>query len=230
MQHGQRFSDRRDAGRRLGELLAERTDLAGALVVGMARGGVPVAAEVARRLDAPLDLVVVRKIGAPSQPEFAVGAIAEGEPTPDVEARSSEPQSMDPTYSGAATRAQAELESQVAVLRSQFAAVPAAGRTVILVDDGYATGHTAAAAARSLRRRGARRIVLAVPVCPAEAADAEPPFPADELICLAAPAQLTAVGFWYDDFDQVADAEVLETMRRARGADRPPAPPGVNPA
>ncbi len=207
------FRDRRDAGRRLAERL-EPFRAEHPVVVGIPRGGVPVAAEVARALGAPLDVAVVRKIGAPQNPEFAMGALAEG----GVHVLSAKVVRA-AGLSDAELRAligdvERELAERVARYRGSRDPVEIAGRTVILVDDGLATGRSALAAVISLRKRGAARVILAVPVAaPAsvEALRAE----ADEVVCVETPADLWAVGLWYEDFSQTADEEVAALLAEA---------------
>jgi len=220
------FADRADAGLALARIL-ERLRAERPLVVGMARGGVPVAAEVARALGAPLDVIVVRKIGAPENPEFALGAVAEG----GIQILSKEAVAAlglsDADLQPLLTRAQNELLERSRRYRGATPSADVAGRTVILVDDGLATGRSARAAIRSLRQRGAARIVLAVPVAaPASllALRAE----ADEVVCVEAPRELWAVGFWYEDFRPVTDDEVMALIAgaAARTSD-PPVGAGV---
>ncbi len=213
--HGDvRFADRRDAGRRLAPLLAglryERP-----IVVAIPRGGVPVASEVARSLGAPLDVVGVRKVGAPGNPEFAVGAVAEGDVT-----------AINDDAVGRLGLGGAELDVMVARARRELASrmaryaghprLAVAGRTVVLVDDGLATGFTARAAARSLRERGAARIILAVPVAAADSAAALRGW-ADDVICAEVPADMWAIGLWYDDFSPTSDEEVAVLLRQQAG-------------
>jgi len=204
------FKDRRDAGRRLA---AELESLRGEhpVVVGIARGGVPVAAEVARALGAPLDVAVVRKIGAPQNPEFAIGALAEA----DVRVVS-EQTVRALGLSGAAVdtliaRAELELAERVRRYRGVREPVELAGRTAILVDDGLATGRTALAAVRSLRRRGAARVCLAVPVAAPESARLLRR-EADTVVCVETPEDLWAVGYWYEDFSPTSDEEVAALL------------------
>ncbi|HEX6227861.1 MAG TPA: phosphoribosyltransferase family protein [Solirubrobacterales bacterium] len=210
----ERFADRRDAGRRLGErlrpLAAENP-----IVVALPRGGVPVAREVALELDAPLDIVVVRKLGAPHNPEYGIGAVAEGG------ARVIDPEAAavlgidGATIDAIAAAEGAELRRRVDLYRGDRPPLDLSGRTVLVVDDGVATGVTDTAAVRAVRRRLPRRIVLAVPVCAPESASrlrAE----ADEVICLSEPELLYGVGQWYDDFSQVSDEEVLAALRANR--------------
>jgi len=205
------FRDRCHAGRALGDALAH---LRGSdpLVVGLPRGGVVVAHEVARALGAPLDTVVVRKLGAPFQQELAIGAIGEDDVTL-VDQRLAELCGLDEAgLEAIVARERGELARRSRRFRGDAAPLPVAGRTVVLVDDGIATGATARAAALVLRRRGAARIVLAVPVGPHDVrerfADA-----VDEVVCLESPEGLNAVGEAYGDFAQTSDDEVVELLR-----------------
>ena len=205
-----RFDDRRDAGRRLGHHLATR-DFVRPVVFGLPRGGVPVAYEVARALHAPLDVIVARKIGAPFQSELGVGAIAEGGVTviADSSLHSLGLTRDDLTATIAAETA--ELQRRVERYRGPRPVLEVHGATVIVVDDGLATGGTARAALRSLRARGPQRLLLAVPVGPPEAAtimaDA-----ADEVVVLETPDDLAAVGQWYRDFTQTSDETVVALL------------------
>jgi putative phosphoribosyl transferase len=223
---GRRFADRRDAGRRLARLLERvRGEREGGwegglpIVVGIARGGLPVAAEIARSLGAPLDVVVVRKIGAPMNPEYGIGALAEGgaEVVSEraVEALNIAPEQLRELIS----RARAELVRRLARYRGGRGPLPVAGRTVILVDDGLATGRTAQVAARSLRRRDAARVILAIPVA-APGSAAELREEVDEVVCVEMPPNLRAIGFWYEDFRPTSDEEVAALL----GGAAPPGP------
>lgn len=208
-----RFLDRRDAGRRLAAQLLPWADRQ-PVVVGLPRGGVPVAEEVAVALGAVLEVLVVRKIGAPHNPEYGIGAIAEdGTRVLDSEALIA----LD-IDEGALeeilARESAELRRRVEAYRGQRPALPMRGRTVIAVDDGVATGVTDTVAARAIRRLGPRRLLLAAPVCAPDSA-ARLRAEADELVCLVEPERLYGVGQWYDDFTQVSDAEVLAALTRA---------------
>ncbi len=206
-----RFSDRADAGRQLGERLA-RLDLPDPLVLGLPRGGVAVAAEVARVLRCPLDVLVVRKIGAPGQPEFALGAVA-GEDPPWFNVPALERLGLTTAdLAVAAERQRAEVAQREARYREGRTAPEVEGKSVIVTDDGVATGATARAALVLVRRRHPARLVLATPVCAAATAAALREF-ADEVVCLRVPADFRAVGEWYDDFSQVCDYDVTRILR-----------------
>jgi putative phosphoribosyl transferase len=204
------FRDRVDAGRRLGERLGE-LGLADPVVIGLPRGGVVVAAEAARLLEAPLDVVVVRKLGAPGRPELGIGAVGEegiralnqelidllgvtGHDLAEVEARETE-----------------ELARRVVAYRGDRDPVTVTGRTVVVIDDGLATGFTARAALRVLRKRGAARLILAVPVSARDTVKALKE-EADEVIALEVPFGFGAVGQWYADFRQTSDEEVVRLL------------------
>ena len=216
------FRDRHDAGRRLGAALA-RFAAERPVVVGLPRGGVPVAYEVARELHAPLDLLVVRKLGAPLQREYAIGALAE-DGVALVDERAVRALGITETeLRETAEREANELERRVHAFRGGRDPVDVRGRTVLLVDDGIATGSTARAAAEALRRRGAGRVVLAVPVAPPDtAARLEGAF--DDMELLHEPPQFFAVGPWYEHFDQTSDAEVQELLRAGAAGDKPAEP------
>ena len=211
-----RFRDRRDAGRRLGgrllPLAAEHP-----VVVGLPRGGVPVAGEVAAALRAPLEILAVRKLGAPHNPEYGIGAIAEdGTRVFDTEALAVLGINGG-VLESIVGRETAELHRRVAAYRGDRQALELRNRTVIVVDDGVATGVTDTAALRAIRRREPRRLVLAVPVCAPDSA-ARLRGEADEVVCLAEPSQLYGVGQWYRDFSQVSDQEVISTLGPPRNA------------
>ena len=207
------YADRRDAGQRLGMALA-RFAPEHPLVLGLPRGGVPVAHEVASVLGADLDVLVVRKIGAPGNPEFAIGAIGEDgslvRTEPDIRAMGL----RDDDISTIAQREQAEITRRVQRYRRGLPMASVTDRLVILVDDGLATGSTAAAAVMVLRHLGARRILVAVPTGSAQAV-ARLRELADEVICLSTPASFGSVGEHYLDFDQTTDDEVLRLLRQA---------------
>jgi putative phosphoribosyl transferase len=211
-----RFRDRRDAGRRLAELLAPWGGGHSPAVVGIPRGGVPVAAEVALALQAPLDVTVVRKIGAPGNPEYAIGALAEGGVRVFSEQAVRAVELSEGQLHELAERAGEELLRRLAFYRGERAPVPLWGRTAILVDDGLATGRSALAAVRSLRARGAARVVLAAPVG-ASASVRRLRRHADEVVCLHMPEDLWAVGCWYEDFRPLTDAEVVSVLAAPTG-------------
>lgn len=207
----QRFRDRKDAGRRLASLL-ERYRAENPVVVGIPRGGVPVAAEVARALGAPLDVIVARKLGAPVNPEYGVGAIAEGGACVVSEQALCRLRIAPGELARLLARTEEEMATLVQRLRDGRPPLSVEGRTTILVDDGLATGRTAQAAALSLRRRGATRVVLAVPVAAASSV-AELRASVDEVVCEQMPEDLWAIGFWYEDFSPTSEAEVVSLLR-----------------
>ena len=212
-----RFRDRHDAGRHLAEIVAhaDRSGLE-TVVLGLPRGGVPVAFEVANRLGVPLDALVVRKLGVPFQPELAMGAVGEGGvlvENPDV-LRSAGLGTKD--LEDAERSERPELERRAALYRHGRERVDVRGRCVIVVDDGIATGSSVRAACRVLRAFGAARIVVAVPVC-SRMAVTELEAECDALLCLEAPDPFFAVGEWYRDFSQTGDKEVVDLLGRAAG-------------
>ena len=213
------FHDRTEAGRALAARLEHlRGD--DVVVLGLPRGGVPVAFEVAAALDAPLDVIVVRKVGVPGQPEFAMGAIGEDGVrvvNDDVVAMA---HVTGAEYSRVEARERNELDRRAARFRAHAERVPLDGRTALIVDDGIATGSTARAACRVARAHGAARVVIAAPVAAPESA-ATLLEVADEVICVEQPAWLQSVGQWYDDFTQVDDQTVVDLLDRA-GRHRPP--------
>lgn len=207
------FDDRVDAGRRLGGQLGH---LRGpdTVVVGLPRGGVPVAAEVARALDAPLDVILVRKLGAPFQPELAIGAIGEDGVRVINEGLVRDAGVLDTQLAEIEARERAELERRVIRYRSGRGRMPLAGRLVVLVDDGVATGSTARAACEVASAEGASRVVLAVPVAPPDWRRRLAGV-ADELICVATPEPFYSVGQFYADFGQTTDDTVVSLLRQA---------------
>jgi predicted phosphoribosyltransferase len=212
-----RFADRASAGRELAEALAPYADRDDVVVLGLPRGGVPVAAEVAGALRAPLDVFVVRKLGVPGHEELAFGAIASGGVVvindEVVDAAGLELAAIDDVIACET----AELERRERIYRTEAEPLAVAGRVAIVVDDGLATGATMRAAAEALRDCGAARIVAAVPVGTTATA-AELRRVADEVVCLRTPDPFLAVGRWYRDFSPTSDREVtglLETLRRA---------------
>jgi putative phosphoribosyl transferase len=210
-----RFADRTEAGRLLAEALVVRAPK-DAIVYALPRGGVPVALEIARALDAPLDLALVRKIGAPGQPELALAAVVDGDsPHMVVNEELVRATGVTPAYlEREKARELAEIERRRRLYLADRPHADPKGRTAIIVDDGLATGATALAAIEALRARGVAKIILAVPVAPpqtAEAMRAE----VDEFVCLAEPAMFWGVGGFYDDFHQLTDSEVVQLLREA---------------
>jgi len=211
------FADRSDAGRRLAARLLPLADQR-PLVIGLPRGGVPVAEEVAALLGVSLEILAVRKLGAPHNPEYGIGAIAEGgtkvfdhEALALLEISGGE-------LAGIVEREVAELRRRVEAYRAGREPVSPRDRIVIVVDDGVATGVTDTAALRQVRRHRPRRLILAVPVCPPDSL-ARLRDEADEVVCLAVPPRLQGVGQWYANFGQVSDAEVVAALARVHGRD-----------
>jgi putative phosphoribosyl transferase len=206
------FADRREAGRRLAEALAH---LKGedVVVLGVPRGGVEVAAEVARAHGWPLDIVIPRKVGAPTNPELGLGAVAEGVRV--LDERMIRQLGVTDDYLEQEIGAQEEeIRRRTAAYRKGRDAVTVMGKVAVVVDDGVATGGTAAAALRWARDQGASRVILAVPVAPREAV-ARLSKDADEVVCLAMPEPFFAVGQWYGSFPQTSDREVVALLERA---------------
>jgi predicted phosphoribosyltransferase len=213
------FANRFAAGSALGRAVAAHKWPHPVLVLGLPRGGVPVAYEVAKALAAPLDLMIVRKIGMPGQPEYAIGAVALGDVT--VRDRAGLATS-DEEFERLATRERAELRRREQAYRRGAPPLDLGGKTVILVDDGIATGATMLAAVRATRRAGAAKVIVATPVASVEAA-ATLREEADEVVCLQRPAFFMSIGEWYEEFDQLEDAEVCAILEAARDAQGPPA-------
>jgi predicted phosphoribosyltransferase len=209
-----RFADRADAGRALARALATYRQAPDAVVLGLPRGGVPVAFEIAQALDLPLDVLVVRKLGLPWQPELAMGAIASGGALVVNEDVLRHLGGRGDALESVRAREQAELERREREYRGDRPPLDLRGRTGILVDDGLATGATMEAAVRALKALDASRVVVAVPVASVEARDRIAAV-ADEVVCLATPAFFSAVGQWYADFGQTPDAEVRDLLSRA---------------
>jgi predicted phosphoribosyltransferase len=211
------FQDRREAGRVLASRLGRYAGRPDVLVLALPRGGVPVAFEVARALGAPLDVFLVRKLGVPGHEEVALGAIASGGVrvlNHDLLQRLG---ISVPTLEALTAREQAELRRRELAYRGSRPREPVAGRTVILVDDGLATGASMKAAVSALRRDGPAGIVVAVPVAAPEVCDE---FRADveDVVCAATPERFMAVGAWYADFSQTTDEEVRRLLDEAAGA------------
>lgn len=210
------FEDRRQAGRMLGSRLHAYQG-ADAIVIALPRGGVPVAAEIARALVLPLDVVLVRKVGAPGQPELAVGAVTDGDGLK-VTINRDVAEALGLTDAEIATLAKKqlpEIERRQRFYRDTAPPPDLAGRTVIVVDDGVATGATMRSALRLIRQSGPAGIVVALPVAPAETVQALQA-DADEVICLSTPEHFYAVGAYYLDFDQVPDEEVKRLLDEHR--------------
>jgi putative phosphoribosyl transferase len=212
-----RFRNREHAGRVLAKLLRSYAGQENLLVLALPRGGVPVAFEIARELDAPLDVLVVRKLGVPGHEELAMGALASG----GVRVLNKEVVAAlgldEATIAAAAAAEKAELERRERAYRGDRGPVEVAGRTVILVDDGLATGATMRAAAAAVRAQSPERLVIAVPVAARRTCN-ELRAEADEIVCAVTPEAFHAVGLWYDDFSPIEDDEVRELLERAAAA------------
>jgi putative phosphoribosyl transferase len=223
------FADRRDAGRRLagllGHLAVDRALDGGydghsdatnnsVVVLGLPRGGVPVAFEIALALSAPLDVIVVRKLGAPHQPELAMGAIGEGDVRLIDEGIVRAVGATDEEIAAIEQRERAELARRARQFRGDAVPIAVEGRTAVIVDDGIATGASARVACRIVRARGASRLVLAVPVAP-ERWTRDLRDEADEFVCVSAPRWYRSVGEWYRDFSQTTDDEVIHCLEQA---------------
>ena len=210
-----RYANRADAGRALAASLEKYAGRPDVVVLGLPRGGVPVAWQVADALEAPLDVFLVRKLGFPGSEEFAMGAIASGgvrvlnEP---VVERYGVPEAV---VESIARREEHELVRRERSYRGDLPPLDVRGKTAIIVDDGLATGFSMRAAVKALRSLGPRRIVVAVPVGPRETVE-DLRLLADEVVCPATPEPFLAVGRFYDDFDQTSDREVVDLLARAR--------------
>ena len=209
-----RFSDRTEAGRILAEELEPYRGRRDVIVLALPRGGVPVGYEVARRLGVPLDVLIVRKLGVPFQPELAMGAVASGGIRVVNDDVVRELGLDEATVNQATAQARVEVERRERAYRGNRPAPPISGRTVILVDDGLATGATMRAAVQAVRKQGALRVVVAVPVAPPDTAR-EFEREADEFRCVIEPSPFYAIGTWYTDFAQVQDGEVRRLLTRA---------------
>lgn len=217
------FRDRADAGRRLAAKLGAYAGRADTLVLGLPRGGVPVAYEVARELGAPLDIIVVRKLGVPREPELAMGAIASGGVrvlnSDVIAAWAVSPEEVE----AVAARERRELERRERVYRGERPIAEVEGRTVILVDDGIATGATIRAAVEALRQRKPARIVIATPVGATTTCEELRPL-VDDLVCAQALDDLYGIGFWYERFPQLSDDELRAYLAAAWQTNSDPSP------
>lgn len=210
-----RFPDRRAAGRELARLLTDFAEHDDVTVLALPRGGVPVAAEVARALGAPLDVFIVRKLGLPGHEEFAMGAIATGGVRVLNEEVLRHFDVTDDVVAAAAAQEGEELERRDRLYRDGRPAPELRGRTVIIVDDGLATGATMRAAVEAVRAFEPHAVVVAVPVASPEACD-DLAAEADAIFCARTPDPFHAVGLWYDEFEQTSDDEVREILSRQR--------------
>lgn len=210
-----RFADRRQAGHLLGEAVVS-LGLEDPVVLALPRGGVPVGFEVASALQAPLDILLVRKIGAPGHEEYGIGALVDGDsPQIVIDERAARTVGASEAYIARAIERQlAEVERRRAAYRTGDP-VPLADKTVVVVDDGIATGGTVRAALQALGQVGAKRIVLAVPVAPVDSLEGLDEL-CDRIVCLTSPEPFYAVGAHYADFDQTGDEEVVDLLERAR--------------
>jgi putative phosphoribosyl transferase len=215
------FADRSEAGRALARRLLKFKDER-PVVLALPRGGVPVGFEVARVLEAPLDLILVRKIGAPFQPELALGAVVDGSRPETVlnEEFVREFQIPEGYIAEESVRQLAEIERRRRLWLPERARVPLAGRTAIMVDDGIATGATMEAALHATRRADPRRLVLATPVAPPDTLERLRP-QVDEVVCLATPWLFGAIGVFYEDFRQLSDDDVVDLLRRVSSETEP---------
>jgi putative phosphoribosyl transferase len=213
-----RFCDRADAGRRLAAHLGEYASRDDVLVLALPRGGVPVASEVAAALGAPLDVFLVRKLGVPGQRELAMGAIATGGVRV-LDERVVAAHDLSPeTIASVAAHEQRELERRERLYRKGQPPPELRGRTVVLVDDGLATGSSMRAAVAAVRAGEPAAVVVAVPVAPPETCEALSA-EADRVVCVLTPEPFYAVGVWYERFEQTSDEEIAEILSRARGED-----------
>lgn len=209
------YQDRREAGRRLAEQLLHLKD-SRPVVLALPRGGVPVGFEVATALDAPLDLLLVRKIGVPWQPELAVGAVVDGQqPESFVNREVMESLNIPESYvAEEGARQLAEIERRRRLYLGERRRIDVEGRTAVVVDDGIATGATVRVALQALRRIGPARLVLATPVAPRSTVEALRP-EVDEVVCPSMPEDFGALSLHYADFEQVSDDEVIRLLRQA---------------
>ncbi|MEO9223874.1 MAG: phosphoribosyltransferase family protein [Acidimicrobiales bacterium] len=209
-----RFRDRADAGRQLAKRFRD-LQLVNPIVLALPRGGVPVAREVAVAIGAPLHVLIARKVGAPGQPEYGIGAVAEGLETPVLTADAARVGLDREGLDALIKRVEAEVDRRVRRYRGDRTLPPLADRDVIIVDDGLATGVTAEAALRAVRQQRPHQLWLAVPVCAMQSSQRLSGL-ADEVICLASPQGLGLIGSWYEDFAQLTDEEVIAALAAHR--------------
>jgi len=210
------FRDRAEAGQILAAKLKQYARRPDIVILALPRGGVPVAYQVATMLDLPLDIFLVRKLGVPGQEELAMGAIASGGikvSNEDIIRALHIPQSV---IDDVAAKEQRELERREKFYRQDAPAIDVTNKTVILIDDGLATGATMRAAAAALKQQNAKKIVVAVPVA-AESTCQELETEVDEAVCALTPEPFYGVGYWYDDFSQTTDEEVIDLLKKSRG-------------
>ena len=219
------YKDRTAAGQKLAEQLSTYANRRDVLVLGLPRGGVPVAFEVAKALNAPLDVFIVRKLGVPGQEELAMGAIASGGVRVLNRDIVRAHQLFEAAIHQVTVREQRELERRERLYRDDRPIPDLTGRTVILVDDGLATGASMRAAIMALRQHQPGRIVVAVPVSSPETRQ-EFEGEVDEIICAVTPSPFYGVGLWYDNFPQTTDEEVRDLLKRSQNTHQPPATSG----
>jgi predicted phosphoribosyltransferase len=209
-----RFKNRSEAGRLLAGALDHYRDRPDALVLALPRGGVPVGYEIAKVLNLPLDVFIVRKLGVPGEEELAMGAIASGGVRALNQAVIEHLNIPESVIDAVAKREAHEVERRERLYRNDKPPIDVANRIVILVDDGLATGSTMKAAVAALRRQHPAKIIVAVPTAPPDTCDELRPN-ADEVVCAVTPEPFFSVGLWYEHFEQTTDAEVSELLRRA---------------
>lgn len=211
----QRFADRRDAGRALAEAMTMDSPTRETLVLALPRGGVPVAYEVARRFDLPLDVLIVRKVGLPSNPELAMGAVSSGGAVIKNASVITAYRVDDESFNDVVENELRELDRREKLYREGRAALDVSDRNVVLVDDGIATGSTMTAAVQALRHMGVKSITVAVPVAAPDSLT-KLQGQADRVLSLASPLDFAAVGWFYEDFHQVEDEEVRHLLAEVR--------------